>query len=244
LIYESLREPLLHLLRAPLDPPQPPAGSPTSVQIFRAEPRYLALQLLVHFASMGTALMIELIGWVLTPVPGGKAVLAMASALVISITAAVMVARYFLIRLDYDMRFYVLTDRSLRIRRGAWVIEESTYTFANVQNLTIHQGPLERLLGLTHLQIDTAGGGVQKASREHGDGLQHRGRLEGIDPTTAVELRDRILKLIRSYGDAGLGDTPSEGAAPKAADAQLEQHALLAAICEEIRQTRRAIRGA
>lgn len=244
MIYESLREPLLHLLRAPLDPPQPPAGSPASVQIFRAEPRYLALQLLVHFASMGTALMIELVGWVLTPVPGGKAVLAMASALVISVTAAVTVARYFLIRLDYDMRFYVLTDRSVRIRRGAWTIEESTYTFANVQNLTIHQGPLEHLLGLTHLQIDTAGGGLQKAAREHGDGLQHRGRLEGIDPATAVALRDRILKLIRNYGDAGLGDSADAGVAPKTADARLEQHALLTAICEEIRQTRRAVQDA
>jgi membrane protein YdbS with pleckstrin-like domain len=243
-IYEALREPLLHLLRAPLDPPQPPAGSPTSIQIFRAEPRYLALQLLVHFASMGTALGLELIGWSITPVPGGKAVLAMASALVISITAALTVARYFLIRLDYDMRFYVLTDRSVRIRRGAWTIEESTYTFANVQNLTIHQGPLERLLGLTHLQIDTAGGGLQRAAREHGDGLQHRGRLDGIDPATAVELRDRILKLIRSYGDAGLGDSPGDAVAPSAADAQLERHALLTAICEEIRQTRRSVQGA
>jgi membrane protein YdbS with pleckstrin-like domain len=242
MIYEALREPLLQLLCVPHEPPQPPLGSPESIQIFRAEPRYLSLQLLLHFGSMGVALAFELLGWVLAPVPGGTAVFAMASALVVSVTAAVMLVRYFLVRLDYDMRFYVLTDRSLRIRRGAWTIEESTYTFANVQNLTLHQGPLERLLGLTHLQIDTAGGGPQKAAREGGEGLQHQGRLDGIDPETAVALRDRILKLVRSYGDAGLGDTPHAVAHPAdKAHLNAAHHSVLRAIIGELREARRAV---
>lgn len=239
MIYEALREPLLHVLRVPHEPPQPPLGSRDSIHIFRAEPRYLSLQLLVHFGSMGVALGFELLGWALAPAPGGTAMFAMTSALIVSATTAVMLVRYFLIRLDYDMRFYVLTDRSLRIRRGAWTIEESTYTFANVQNLTLHQGPLERLLGLTHLQIDTAGGGSQKAAREGGDALQHQGRLDGIDPETAVALRDRILKLVRAYGDAGLGDTPHdhERRLPEASLAPAH-NAALRTIIDELRQAR------
>jgi len=243
MIYEALREPLLQLLRVPHEPPQPPLGSPDSIQIFRAEPRYLSLQLLLHFGSMGVALAFELLGWALAPAPGGTAMFAMASALIVSLTAAAMLVRYFLIRLDYDMRFYVLTDRSLRIRRGAWTIEESTYTFANVQNLTLHQGPLERLLGLTHLQIDTAGGGPQKAAREGGDALQHQGRLDGIDPETAVALRDRILKLVRAYGDAGLGDTPhARGHLTPEAGLAAERNAALRAIIDELRETRLSLR--
>jgi membrane protein YdbS with pleckstrin-like domain len=238
MLYEALKSPLLHLLQAPTQPPDPPLGSPGSVQIFRASPRYLTLELIRHFSSLGIALAFELGTWALLPMPGGTAVFAIVAGLIVASTLAVMLGRYFLIRLDYDMRFYVLTDRSLRIRRGALAIEESTYTFANVQNLTLHQGPLERWLGVTHLQIDTAGGGVQRAARDGGEVLHHQGRLDGIDPDTATELRDRILRLVRSYKDAGLGDEPAAAAPRPSLDAH--RHAMLRAIIEELRLIRPA----
>jgi membrane protein YdbS with pleckstrin-like domain len=234
MLYEALKGTLLELLQAPTEPPDPPLGSPGSVQIFRAAPRYLTLQLIRHFGSVGTALAFELLGWALMPMPGGTAVFAIAAAIIVSITVALMLVRYFLIRIDYDMRFYVLTDRSLRIRRGAWTVEESTYTFANVQNLTLHQGPLERWLGIMHLQIDTAGGSAPRAP-EAGEALNHQGRLDGIDPETATELRDRILRLVRGYRDAGLGDEPRHAAAGSP-DAQ--RGAVLRAIIDELRQIR------
>jgi membrane protein YdbS with pleckstrin-like domain len=241
MLYEALKEPLLSLLRAPAQPPDPPLGTPGSVEIFRASPRYLTLQLLRHFGSLGTALAFELVAWTLMPAPAevpmwrGGAVFAVAAGMVVTLTLAAMLSRYFLIRLDYDMRYYILTDRSLRIRRGALTIEESTYTFANVQNLTLQQGPLERWLGITHLQLDTAGGGVQKGGGEGTENLHHHGRLEGIDLQTAAELRDRILRLVRSYRDAGLGDEP----AVLAASAPTERRAaVLRTIIEELRQIR------
>ena len=61
MLYEALKETLLELLQAPAHPPEPPLGSPGSVQVFRASPRYLTLQLIRHFGSMGTALLFELI---------------------------------------------------------------------------------------------------------------------------------------------------------------------------------------
>jgi membrane protein YdbS with pleckstrin-like domain len=235
MLYEALKGSLLHVLQAPGQPPEPPQGSPDSVQVFRASPRYLTLELIRHFGSMGSALAFELVTWALMPMPGGTTVLAILVGIVVAITLALMLARYFLIRLDYDMRFYVLTDRSLRIRRGALTIEESTYTFANVQNLTLHQGPLERWLGITHLQIDTAGGGVQRATREGAEVLHHQGRIDGIDPKTATELRERILRLVRGYRDAGLGDEP-QAAAPADATLESQRAAVLRAIIEELRQ--------
>ena len=237
MLYEALKDTLLQLLRAPTHPPEPPLGSPGSVQVFRASPRYLTLQLIQHFGSTGSALALELLGWALMPTPGGTAVFAVVAALIVSITLVLMLMRYFLIRIDYDMRFYVLTDRSLRIRRGAWTVEESTYTFANVQNLTLHQGPLERLLGITHLQIDTAGGSAAKGGHEGAEALNHQGRLDGIDPQTASELRDRILLLVRGYRDAGLGDEPERGT-PGAPDRDAQRRAVLRAIIDELRQIR------
>lgn len=241
MLYEAVKEPLLSLLRAPAQPPEPPLGSPGSEEVFRASPRYLTLQLIQHFGSMGSALAFELVAWAMMPSPselvpiwGGQAFFALAVGIVVAMTLATTLARYFLLRLDYDMRYYILTDRSLRIRRGALTIEESTYTFANVQNLTLHQGPLERWLGITHLQLDTAGGGAQKGSGEGSESLYHHGRLEGIDLQTASELRDRILRLVRSYRDAGLGDEP---ALPVAAPSD-RRAAVLRTIIEELRQIR------
>jgi membrane protein YdbS with pleckstrin-like domain len=236
MLYEALKETLLQLLQAPEHPPEPPLGSPGSVQVFRASPRYLTLQLIRHFGSMGTALVFELIGWAaIVPLPGGKTLFAVAATLIVGSTLLLMLARYFLIRIDYDMRFYVLTDRSLRIRRGAWTVEESTYTFANVQNITLHQGPLERWLGITHLQVETAGGNAPRGGPDAAEALNHQGRLDGIDPDTASELRDRILRHIRDYRDAGLGDEPQRA---QRYNTSAQSAALLRAIIDELRQIR------
>ncbi|HEU4577612.1 MAG TPA: PH domain-containing protein [Polyangiaceae bacterium] len=237
MLYEALKETLLELLQAPAQPPEPPLGSPDSVQVFRASPRYLTLQLIRHFGSMGAALLFELLGWAtLVPVPGGKTVFAVVATLIVGSTLLLMVVRYFLIRIDYDMRFYVLTDRSLRIRRGAWTVEESTYTFANVQNITLHQGPLERWLGITHLQVETAGGSTPRGGSDAAEGLNHQGRLDGIDPDTATELRDRILRHIREYRDAGLGDEPARTRQASV----ISSASLLRAIVDELKQIRPA----
>jgi membrane protein YdbS with pleckstrin-like domain len=243
MLYEALKEPLLALLKAPRDPPEPPLGSAGSVQIFKASRRYLTLKLLVHFGSIALVLGFELIGWALAPSPEATAAMSVVSALVIAVTLVLMLARYFLIRLDYDMRFYVLTDRSLRIRRGSLSIEESTYTFANVQNLTLQQGPLERLLGITHLHIETAGGGAANGSGDSGDGIHHKGRLEGIEPETATQLRDQILALVTRYGDSGLGERAASGsvANPRSRETRAQSE-VLAEIVGELRQINREVR--
>ncbi len=242
MLYDALKEPLLELLKAPRDPPEPPLGSAGSVQIFKASPRYLTLKLLIHFGSIALVLGFELLGWALAPTPEATAALSVVSVAVVAVTVVLMLGRYFLIRLDYDMRFYVLTDRSLRIRRGALSIEESTYTFANVQNLTLHQGPLERLLGITHLHIETAGGGASSGAGDSGAGIYHKGRLEGIDPKTATELRDRILALVTSYGDSGLGEKAAFRSSPGLHSRDIKARCdVLAEIVGELRQINRTV---
>ena len=51
MIYERFKDRLLTLLKAPKQPPDPPAGSRGSVQIFRAAPNFLKYQMVVWGAG-------------------------------------------------------------------------------------------------------------------------------------------------------------------------------------------------
>jgi membrane protein YdbS with pleckstrin-like domain len=124
-----------------------------------------------------------------------------------------------LVRLDYEQRWYVISDRSLRIREGVVVVRDMTLTFVNVQNVTVEQGPLQRLFGIADLRVQTAGGG---SSREQpGEPSMHTGMLRGI--SNAPALRERIMARLRAAGDAGLGDpddaSRARPGAPNVADA-------------------------
>lgn len=63
------------------------------------------------------------------------------------------------IYLRYDTTWYVFSDRSMRLRRGIWLIRESTINFDNIQNVKVTQGPLQRFFGVASVLIETAGGG-------------------------------------------------------------------------------------
>lgn len=120
-----------------------------------------------------------------------------------------MTSIWMMLRLDYAWRWYVVTDRSLRIREGVWQVREMTVTFANVQNLSVEQGPLQRLFGISDLRVDTAGGGGAGAGPAHGGRPGsarnlHTAWLRGLD--NATEVRAAIQLRLRGRPDAGLGD--------------------------------------
>jgi hypothetical protein len=111
---------------------------------------------------------------------------------------------YATVRLDYEMRWYVVTDRSLRIRSGLWMVKEITMSFANLQQVVVSQGPLQRLLKIADLRVQSAGGGGGKESEQgHGDSM-HSGFFRGVE--NAGEIRDLILERLRHFREAGLGD--------------------------------------
>ncbi|MHC4416521.1 MAG: PH domain-containing protein [Planctomycetota bacterium] len=209
MIYERLKDGLLDLLKAPRHPPDPPAGTPESVQIFRAAPNFLKLRLIVWLGGFAVGILGELVFVAVMHgrgEAGGWFELAFGYAALV-VTLAASVCKYFLIRIDYDMRYYVVTDRSLRIREGALTIDESTFTYANVQNLRIHQGPVERLLGISNLVVETAGGAGAGGRDKQGEspfGRGHRGVFRGV--ADARQVRDQMLGLLKRYRDAGLGD--------------------------------------
>ena len=105
MLYESFKEPLLHLLKVPSEPPEAPLGSVGSVQVHKPSPKYLTLQLVVHFASMTAALTFEILGLAFAPTPAATRAMAFLSGLIIVVTLGVAVVRYVLVRLDDDLRF-------------------------------------------------------------------------------------------------------------------------------------------
>jgi membrane protein YdbS with pleckstrin-like domain len=186
------------------------------VRTFRASPRFLAYRL------VGVALFVAglCVAWILAGVSiaasGEPLALLLLLPLAVVVAAAAALA-YVGVRIDYDMRHYVVTDRSIRIREGAFVIREKTLTHANVQNLRLVQGPLQRAFGIQSLAVHTAGGGAGTASAEMA-GSAHRFDLAGIE--NAAEIRDLVLAHLRALGGAtaGLGDPddePRTGAAPR-----------------------------
>lgn len=102
------------------------------------------------------------------------------------------------LRLDYELRWYKVTDRSLRIREGVWFVREMTMSFANIQNISVAQGPIQKLFGVSDLMVQSAGGGGEQA------GSLHTGYFRGI--AEAEKVKALILGRLRQLRDAGLGD--------------------------------------
>ena len=121
--------------------------------------------------------------------------------------------------LDYEMRWYIMTDRSLRIREGILRVKEKTMAFANIQNIAIRQGPIQRLLSVADVEVRNAGGG-SGSSDQHKQGTaepMHVGYFRGV--SNAEEIRDLLREGVRRQRDAGLGDPdePEPSAQPAGA---------------------------
>lgn len=117
--------------------------------------------------------------------------------------------------LDYAQRWYMVTDRSLRLRWGVLKIQETTMSFANLQQVSVHQGPLQRLLKLADVHVESAGGGSGGSDESEKDSM-HRSSFHAVD--NAAEIRDLILARLKRFRQAGLGDPDDPIAADLGAD--------------------------
>jgi membrane protein YdbS with pleckstrin-like domain len=157
---------------------------------------YLKLQFWLGLLVVDLALAIA---WIAILVQDVVAALALAPLFLVAMFVPDVVA-YVALHLRYDTTWYVMSSRSLRIRRGIWVIRETTITFENVQNVELKQGPLQRHFGIANLTVQTAGGGQS----QQGQPNPHVGLIEGVDD--AVGIRDVIMRRVRRSRRAGLGD--------------------------------------
>jgi len=200
-VYAGLWGVLVRWFRVPQEPPTLAVRPGETADSFRPAEGYLRylkfwfwLVLLIVDIGLTTAWIAI---FIVNPVVG-----AALSPIALFIIIAPDIIAYIAIHLRYDTTWYVMTDRSLRIRRGIISIHEVTITFENVQNVMLRRGPLQRYYGIADLIVQTAGGGGAGPHGEGGGG--HLGVIEGI--ANADALRDRILARLRDSKSAGLGD--------------------------------------
>jgi uncharacterized membrane protein YdbT with pleckstrin-like domain len=210
-VYNSFRQFCERLLRIPREP-EPPPGDEAAARIFHAAPNFYKYLLLLWGLKTAVALFIILVA-LGVPLFAGAVTLASQGKpagwlllIPVVVLALGIVGRLFalaILRLDFEKRWYVITDRSLRIREGVVSVSEMTVNFANVQNLSVSQGPIQRALGIADLQVETAGGGGG-ARNEQAARNMHTAIFRGI--ANAQEIRELIQERLKGLKDAGLGD--------------------------------------
>jgi membrane protein YdbS with pleckstrin-like domain len=202
-VYRGIWAALSGWFLVPSEPPHLPAHATDRVERFRPAPGFLRYLKLWFWLALVWIDIVILGLWLIVAIK--SAIWGVALALpAFALAVLPDVVAYIAIYLRYDTTWYVMTDRSIRIRRGIWIIQETTITFENVQNITVHQGPVQRYYGIANVVIQTAGGGGGGHQKE-GAGLGvHVGVIEGVD--RAGEIRDLILSRVKASRSAGLGD--------------------------------------
>ena len=123
--------------------------------------------------------------------------------------------------LYYKSVVYHLNDTEMTWKRGVFFRKTGIVPYNRITNVDIVQGPVMRLFGISHLKIETAGGGASKSSAEI--------QLEGIsDPEP---LRQLIMDFVR-------GQKP---AAAATGTEYKSQNADLQALLEEVTAIRRLL---
>jgi membrane protein YdbS with pleckstrin-like domain len=193
---------LLEWMRVPKEP-QPPDGSAGSIHVFRAGRNYYRWRLAVWLAAnIGVAVLVAILLFVISLAirhapPFGRVAGEAAGVLLVMGLLISALCTFLQQRLNYELRWYLVTDRCLRVRSGIMNVHEITTTFGNIQEVRLSSGPLQKLLGLADVEVHSAGGGSGRSSSGH------IARFEGVE--NAPEIRDFILARLRQYRDSGLG---------------------------------------
>lgn len=197
-------------LRIPPEP-EPPPGDEVSARIFRAAPKYLNYLRVLWAIRNGFKLLavsIPLLILTAALLSDRKAetaiIVLILGAFVLMLFAAQALFSLALVQLDFDKRWYIVTNRSLRIREGVLTVREITFTFANIQNLSVSQGPIQRMLGIADLKVETAGGGHVAGQHQHPGNNLHTAYFRGIQ--NAEEVKQLVADRMRGRRDSGLGD--------------------------------------
>jgi membrane protein YdbS with pleckstrin-like domain len=243
-------------------PPEPrlPAGAPESARVFRAGANFWRLKLLgwavqQAFTLAGFVFMTVMlwragesgtVPFKTGPLPAGLlswlAAVRVFEMVAWALWLVQLPVTYAILRLDYELRWYIVTDRAARLREGIVTLKEMTFTLANVQDIRLRQGPLQRLLGLADVELRTAGGGEGSAgTTAHGSQATenlHLARFRGVD--NAEEIRDLVIDRMKKARGAGLGD-PDDAPATEAVPAAHGLEAAARALAAESARLRAAL---
>lgn len=102
---------------------------------------------------------------------------------------------YIFAKLTYRFWRYELTEDAVKIEKGVIWKKYISIPYGRIQNIDIYRGILARLLGLSDLQIQTAG--YSGGQGRYGMIGKTEGKLPGLDPQIAEQLREELTKKAR-----------------------------------------------
>lgn len=106
-------------------------------------------------------------------------------------------------RLTHHYYRYEMIDMGFRRESGVIYKKYVTIPYDRIQNIDIYRGILARLLGLSDLQIQTAG--VSATVSQYGAmNMGAEGRLPGLSKDVAEALRDELVTRSRTSRTNGL----------------------------------------
>jgi membrane protein YdbS with pleckstrin-like domain len=203
---------VLRLMRVSERPSLPPGSRP---RVFRASQRYFSFRMLTWWIGQIFFLVLVIAADLIAAnvARNGTPAAAMAVRVVFVVTLIGLILRttlgYAIMKLDYELRWYMISDRAIRIREGIVTVREKTIALANIQNTVVRQGPLQRLFRIADVEVTTAGGGggaaQQKGQQSSLTEPMHVGVFRGVD--NAQEIRSVILEGVRRHRGTGLGDS-------------------------------------
>lgn len=100
---------------------------------------------------------------------------------------------WFWAKLTYRFWVYQLTEDAFKKEYGVIWKKYVSIPYERIQNIDIHRGVITRILGLSDLQIQTAGASAVVYGRRM-MGIGAEGYLPGLDKNVTEELREELIK--------------------------------------------------
>jgi uncharacterized membrane protein YdbT with pleckstrin-like domain len=115
----------------------------------------------------------------------------------------VLVAAFIWAKLTYHFYRYELTEEGFRMDLGVIFKKYVTIPYDRIQNVDIYRGILARILGLSDLNIQTAGMSAS-VGRFGVSGGGAEGRLPALSREVAEEVRNELIRRARQTKNQGL----------------------------------------
>ncbi len=204
-MYRGIWKLLSDWFRVPEHPPTLPVPAEGFLMSFHPSRRYLSYMKLYFWIALVLIDAAIVAAWVVVLVANPLlGVILAIPAFVIAFVPDILA--YVAIHLRYDTMWYIMSERSLRCRRGIWLILEHTITFENVQNVHVKRGPVQQLFGISDIVVETAG--ASEGEGENKFAVGNKAIMEGIG--NPEEIRELIMERVRASKGAGLGEEIEE----------------------------------
>jgi uncharacterized protein len=134
---------------------------------------------------------------------GAMPVFSFAILILLFIIPAFLILCFVWAKLTYRFYRYELTEDGFRKESGVVYKKYVTIPYDRIQNVDIYRGIMARFLGLSDLQIQTAGYSAV-VTRFGVSGAGAEGRLPGLSVEAAEQLRDEVIRRARQSKNQGL----------------------------------------